>query len=828
MTSSLPREYPVPLPALLFLDGNLLITEVNTEAEMLLGKPGAELQGAPVENVLCTRHERLDLRNRLQALSHAPGPQPCLSVTLQSPGKEILPCSACMLQTLPGQWEDEDAGNTAVPHRYVLVLWPDDACHFDQQVSDTLFEGVLTLDGASRVVAMNCAAEKITGWNRAELLGKNAEELLPALFAWDNVLPGPSARLGLCLTAQLVLFPQKNGRQIALSLRSSSLQDQAGRVLGTVLCFQDCAESFYIKQVMSSIADAVFSIDTAKNITSFNTAAERLTGWKASEVLGRKCFDVLRSSLCTDNCLAERAFTQIDTPAEQTLFIKNKRKVSVPVFATSTPLYDDLGNIIGNIEVLRDRTTTLRGKHILDSIADGVFTVDKNWKITSFNRAAELITGWRQEEAIGKSCADIFHSSICGSNCAIAESLYTGEAVANRAITIRNSAGKKVPISISASPLIDHDGAIIGGVETFRDLSVITALRAELHQRYTFNAIVSKSAAMQRIFAILPDVARSSSTVLITGESGTGKELVARALHSNSERSDKPFVIVNCAALPETLLESELFGYKAGAFTDAKKDRIGRFAAAEGGTLLLDEIGELPGSVQAKLLRVLQEKVYEPLGSNTSVHADVRIISATNRDLQALVQKGSFRDDLFYRLNVVNIALPSLRERKEDIHLLIEHFINKFNMQQGKDIAGLDSDAMALLMRHHYPGNIRELENIIEFAFILCSGGYIHPQHLPEPFAGQRLEAGSESGSSEQHKTLADIEKQAILTSLARNKGHRNATSQELGISRDTLRRKILGYALHKQEEDSAKQRKNVQAAGKTRKSTTGNKRKES
>ena len=826
MANRLTRENPVPLPALLFLDENLLITEVNIEAEMLLGKPGTELQGAPVENMLSGHHERFHLRSRLEELSRVPGGQPCLAVTLQSPGQEMLPCSACMLQTLPGQWEND--ASLAALHRYVLVLWPDDACHFDQQVSDTLFEGVLTLDGASKVVAINCAAERITGWNRAEILGKNAREFLPAFFPDDTSLSDAPARRGLCLTAQLILFPRKNGGQVTLSLRSSSLQDQAGRVLGTVLCFQDCAESFYIKQVMSSIADAVFSIDTGKNIISFNKAAEKLTGWKATEVLGRKCFDILRSSLCKDHCLAERALSHTGAPAEQTLFIKNKRKVSVPVFATSTPLYDDLGNIIGCIEVLRDRTTTLRGKHILDSIADGVFTVDKNWKITSFNRAAEEITGWRQADAIGKSCADIFHSSICGNNCAIAESLYTGEAVANRAITIRNSAGKKVPISISASPLVDHDGAIIGGVETFRDLSAINALRAELHQRYTFDAIVSKSAGMQRIFAILPDVARSNSTVLITGESGTGKELVARALHSNSERNDKPFVVVNCAALPETLLESELFGYKAGAFTDAKKDRIGRFAAAEGGTILLDEIGELPGSVQAKLLRVLQEKAYEPLGSNTSVHADVRIISATNRDLQSLVQAGSFRGDLFYRLNVVNIALPPLRERKGDINLLVEHFINKFNVQQGKDIAGLDNESLALLMRHHYPGNIRELENIIEFAFILCGGGYIQPQHLPEPFAGQRLHAGAESGSSSQNRTLAEIEKQAILTSLARNQGHRNATSQELGISRDTLRRKIAGYALHKQEEKSTAAHKNAQAAGKTRRKTGEDKQKES
>lgn len=760
---------------------------------MLLGQPGTLLAGKPVEQLFDAGQGGKEMRRRLLELCSTTTMQPYLALNLRSSARATVSCTACILQTLPADDPAEKAINTA--HRYVLVLWPDTTCRLDKQVADTLFEGVLVLDGAMRAVAMNCAAEKLTGWSRDTILGKDASKLLPELFTDSTLQPGPTAGCGVCLTARLILFPKKDGGHTTLSLRSSSLLDQSGRVQGAVLCFQDCTDSFYIKQVMASVADAVFSIDTEKTITSFNRAAEKLTGWKAAEVLGRKCHDIMRSSFCTNNCLAERSSHLGGTPVEQALFIKHKSKISVPVFASSTPLYDGLGNVIGNIEILRDRTVSLRGRLILDSIADGVFTVDKNWKITSFNRAAELITGWRQEEAIGKSCADIFHSSICGNNCAIAESLYTGDPVANRAITIRNHAGKKVPISISASPLVDHDGAIIGGVETFRDLSAINELRAQLHQRYTFDAIVSKSAAMQRLFAILPDIARSTSTVLISGESGTGKELVARALHSTSERSDKPFIVVNCAALPETLLESELFGYKAGAFTDAKKDRQGRFAAAEGGTIMLDEIGELPGTVQAKLLRVLQEKVYEPLGSNASIHADVRIISATNRDLPSLVQTGAFRDDLFYRLNVVNITLPPLRERRGDIALLIDHFINKFNAEQGKDIAGIDNEALNLLMRYHYPGNIRELENIIEFAFILCSGGYIHTQHLPEPFSSNRdQQDGTTSADSGHGLSLAEIEKQAILMSLARNHGHRNATCQELGISRDTLRRKIAAY----------------------------------
>ena len=401
------------------------------------------------------------------------------------------------------------------------------------------------------------------------------------------------------------------------------------------------------------------------------------------------------------------------------------------------------------------------------------------------------------DEAMGQSCSDVFHSSICGRNCAIAESLYKGTPAANRSITIVNSRGDKVPISISAAPLTDHEGNIIGGVETFRDLSAITALRQQLSQRYTFDNIISKSPAMQRLFAILPDIARSPSTVLILGESGTGKELIARSLYTASERTEGPFVVVNCAALPETLLESELFGYKAGAFTDARKDRIGRFAAAEGGTLFLDEIGDLPGPVQVKLLRVLQEKVYEPLGSNTPVKADVRIITATNRNLEALVRAGAFRDDLFYRLNVVKISLPPLRERKEDIPLLIEHFIRKYSAQQGKDIVGIANEALATLMRHDFPGNIRELENIIEYAFILCEGGYIQPQHLPEPFAAGVGAAESTQPTDEaEPRSLEEIERQAISRSLERHYWRKMVTCRELGISKDTLRRKIERYGL--------------------------------
>ena len=280
---------------------------------------------------------------------------------------------------------------------------------------------------------------------------------------------------------------------------------------------------------------------------------------------------------------------------------------------------------------------------ILDSIADGVFTVDPEWKITAFNRAAEQITGIPRSEAVGRLCAEVFRANICEADCALRYTLETGRPVVNRAVYIVNSDGERVPISISTALLKDGRGKVIGGVETFRDLSVVEELRKELDGRRGFEDIVGKSHAMQRVFDVIPEIAASDCTVLVEGESGTGKELVARAIHNLSPRREKPLVTVNCGALPDTLLASELFGYVAGAFTDARKDKPGRFTRAEGGTIFLDEIGDISPALQVQLLRVLQEKEYEPLGATGPRKADVRVIAATHQDLDELVQAGRFR-----------------------------------------------------------------------------------------------------------------------------------------------------------------------------------------
>jgi len=425
---------------------------------------------------------------------------------------------------------------------------------------------------------------------------------------------------------------------------------------------------------------------------------------------------------------------------------------------------------------------------ILESISDGVFTIDQDWRITSFNRAAEEITGTDRREAVGRYCWEVFRASMCESDCALRRTMETGEPVINKAAFIVNSGGRRVPVSVSTALLRDEAGQVVGGAETFRDLSLVEELRRELHGRFQIGDMVSRSAAMRPIFEILPLVAASDSTILIQGETGTGKEVLARAIHELSPRRLKPFVAVNCGALPDSLLESELFGYKAGAFTGAQRDKAGRFALAEGGTIFLDEIGEISPALQVRLLRVLQEKSYEPLGATAAVKADIRVITATNRDLAEEVKKGNFRQDLFYRIHVVKIELPPLRKRKEDIPLLVAHFIERFNRLQGKSIAGVESAVMNRLMAVDYPGNIRELENVIEHAFVLCPGGLIKPEHLPPEF---RVRMNSAVEGQDFRGLVQSVEAEAIQAALQRNRGNRLAAARELGIHKSTLFRKI-------------------------------------
>ena len=436
---------------------------------------------------------------------------------------------------------------------------------------------------------------------------------------------------------------------------------------------------------------------------------------------------------------------------------------------------------------------------ILDSLNEGVFTVDGDWRITSFNRAAERITGVAREHAIGQLCCEVFRANICERDCSLRRAMSGDRAAPPATAYIVDAEGERIPIKISAAPLHDESGKLIGGVETFQDLRHIEALREQLGQQHRFADIVGQSPAMTRLFELLPPIAESTSTVLIEGPSGTGKELFARAIHKLSPRRNKPFVAINCAALPDTLLEAELFGYKAGAFTDAKRDKPGRFALAKDGTIFLDEIGDISPAMQARLLRVLQEKTFEPLGGLHPEKTAARVVAATNRDLRELMRQGSFREDLYYRIHVVHLEIPPLSERRQDLSLLVDHFVGKLNRLHERDIAGLSPEAEALLMRHDFPGNVRELQNILEHAFVLCRDGLIEPEHLPDEI---RQSARPVVAAQVDGLGLHQVERTLILEALRKHDGNRGRAAQELGIDPSTLYRKIKRYGLEVPQSD--------------------------
>jgi len=437
--------------------------------------------------------------------------------------------------------------------------------------------------------------------------------------------------------------------------------------------------------------------------------------------------------------------------------------------------------------------TPAHAQTILDSIADGVFTVDEKMRITYFNHAAEKITGVSRREAIGQYCFEVLRANVCEKTCSLRCSFQTGKETISRHVNILRADGKQIPISISTAVLRDEAGKIAGGVETFRDLSVVEELQKEIKRAYTFEDIISKNHRILQIFDILPNIAESESTVLIQGPSGSGKELFARAIHNMSVRKDGPFVAVNCGALPDTLLESELFGYVKGAFTDAKKDKPGRFALAKGGTIFLDEVESLPPAMQVKLLRVLQEREFEPLGATAPLKADVRIIAATKNELAALVENGGFRDDLYFRLNVVKLQLPALVERRDDIPLLIDHFIDKFNRKMDRYISRVSDEVLGVLVQYDFPGNARELENIIEHAFVMCRGEEIQLPHLPPEFSQFETRHLSTAPAP---PPLQEAERQTILAALTQHDWNKVETAKALGVHRTTLWRKMKEHGL--------------------------------
>jgi len=432
---------------------------------------------------------------------------------------------------------------------------------------------------------------------------------------------------------------------------------------------------------------------------------------------------------------------------------------------------------------------------ILNSISEGVMTLDKDWRILSWNRAAEKITGFHKEEVLGQECASLFRTPLCREKCPVDRALSCGHPYYDVEVAIRNKRNEVVHLLVNATPLYDVDGHIMGGLETFRDVSQAYWLQEELQQQYGFTNIVGRSDTMKRVYETVSSLVNTDTTVLIQGESGTGKELVARALHFYSPRRERPFVAINCSALPEGVLDTELFGHLKGAFTGAIRDHVGKFELANGGTLFLDEIAEISATIQVKLLRVLEEREFQRVGDNRSIKLDIRLITATNKDLYKRVLEGSFRDDLYYRLGVFPLNLPPLRERIEDIPLLVDHFIKKFNKQMGRNIQGIADGVLEILEAYPWPGNVRELANTMEHAFVHCKGSLLHPADLPHNVVNVRPEVPRRTSARAQEK-LDLVEKEIIYKELEAANWKKTIAARRLGMSRATLWRKMEKYGI--------------------------------
>ncbi len=547
-------------------------------------------------------------------------------------------------------------------------------------------------------------------------------------------------------------------------------------------------------------ADALIAVDAERRILSMNPSAEALTGIGESQAIGRPCQEILQSSICGESCPFDRAFHKEEQVTTFDVRVQNRAGESIPVCVNTSVLKNDNGEKIGLVESIRDIRHVLRlmtereaavtkaeklaswFEAVLEAGSDGVVTIDRDCRITSFSRSAEMLTGYKREEVVGADSREVFRSDFCP----LAETLERGEGLPATELNFHLKDGGEAPVMLSTELLRDSDNTPIGAVAILRDQREVRKLREELQERRGLDRLIGRSPRMLAIYDRLERIAPTDSTVLIFGESGTGKELVAQILHSRSPRWDKPLVKVNCAALPESLLESELFGHVRGAFTGAVSDRVGRFELAHRGTIFLDEVGDLPPHLQVKLLRVLQEREFEKVGGTKTIQVDVRILAATNRDLPRLVAAGTFREDLYYRLHVVPIELPALREHPEDIPLLAESFLTQMAGRTGNRAKQLTPQSLRVLMDYQWPGNVRELENALEYGAVTSEDDWIRSSHLPprlrktEPAEVDTLLASAVT-STERESLLAAIRHAPTTQEAARR----------LGISRATLWRKM-------------------------------------
>ena len=559
--------------------------------------------------------------------------------------------------------------------------------------------------------------------------------------------------------------------------------------------------------LVESVSDGMVAISPEGRILYANRSFLERSGVRQEDIVGKHCREVVRESICDAGCpFAEVLETGISADRFD-VEVQGRDGEAMSACINFTPLRDASGGVIGVVEVIRDitklkelkdtlkrtdsmyRRERIKIRTILDNIPSGVYTVDQEMNLLSFNRSLERITGFRSEEVLGKKCMEVFRSDFCEAGCPLKRSMRTGETLRGIEVNLRAKDGSVVPIASSTALLRDEDGRPIGGICSFRDLREVHAVPASQGQVRDFLGMVSKNHRMHEIFDLIETVAESDANVLIEGESGTGKELVARAIHRLSGRGEKPFLGVNCASLNENLMESELFGHIRGAFTGAVKDRMGRFEMAEGGTLFLDEVSEIGPHLQAKLLRVVQEREYQRVGETRARKADVRILSATNRRLKDLLAGGSFRDDLYYRLNVVSIIPPPLRDRKEDIPVLVDFFLDRSRDHRGGLRRSFSPLAMRVLLEYSWPGNVRELENAVERARICSRGEVIEESALPAEI--RRGGGTTHRGARPAGQGPDEPKAETIREALSRCRGNREEAALLLGISRVTLWRRM-------------------------------------
>lgn len=431
----------------------------------------------------------------------------------------------------------------------------------------------------------------------------------------------------------------------------------------------------------------------------------------------------------------------------------------------------------------------IKNEDILDSLGEGVFTVDKSFKINFFNKAAERITGHKKDEVMGQFCKNVFKSRLCFSDCPIALVLNSKKNIYDFESKIKTAKENFIPIKLNAAVLHNEEEIPVGGVISFREISDIERINQNLSHKSQFHGIIGKSKPMKEIFELINEISDSDAPVFIHGESGTGKEMIANAIQKTSNRKDKVFIKINCSVFPSHLLASELFGHVKGAFTDAVKDRPGRFEIADGGTIFLDEVAEMPLQMQLQLLRVLQEGTFERVGESITRRVDVRVIAATNIDIDDALKSGKFREDLYYRLNVIPIEVPPLKDRLVDLVPLVKHFLDKFSLLYKKEITDIDDEALELITNFEWRGNVRELENVIEYSFVRTNNSNVIAASKLPPMI-----KGNEKRKKQFNKYLSDedsFEKNELLDILIKNHWNKTKTANQLNIGRTTLWRKM-------------------------------------